>query len=254
MAVVEQDSLQDRLGKLKQCEHELLTEMKALRTHHDRTRLSSVFLEVSFSLRARTAADCAETLSVFPSPICPQYKSTVRDVAVTENTLWTVDRQLQLFERSDLDALIIGTLQSSTAALNGLSKNLPGVENVDELTETLQNRMQEVNEMTETVAGALQRGLDDDYSNIETELDAFLDDELRSATDTESVLDASSDPPRAQATPVRAVPATKHEHEHERQAQQEAQEAQEPQHEQAQARLHEERELTQPLLELAVGE
>eukprot|EP00961_Rhodomonas_salina_P293266 3933610-Rhodomonas_salina.4 len=150
-----QDSLQDRLGKLQQRHVELSTEMKTLKNCRDRTKLRRMFLE---------------------------YKSITKDIGVTENTLWLVDRQLQLFERSTLDSLVIDTLHSSCSALNGIALEVPGVQTVEELTDTLQNRMQEINDVNDSMSVALQRGLDDDLSTLEKDLNDFL--ELDDAPDS----------------------------------------------------------------------
>ncbi len=146
-----QDSLTERLSKLKQQEGEIRETMLANRMSRDRTKLRRLLL---------------------------QRNSILKDIQVTEATLCTVDRQISLFERSNLDSIIIDTLQSSSAALSNMRSELPGIDRVEDITETLQNRMQEVNEITETVASALQRGLDEDYSTLDKDLDDFFAEEL----------------------------------------------------------------------------
>eukprot|EP00961_Rhodomonas_salina_P305257 3941918-Rhodomonas_salina.1 len=58
-----------------------------------------------------------------------------------------------------------------------MQQDIPTVDEVERLTTTLQDRMQEVSEINDCVSGALQRGLDDDFGNLEEELDAFLKEE-----------------------------------------------------------------------------
>eukprot|EP00961_Rhodomonas_salina_P064141 862360-Rhodomonas_salina.5 len=128
-----QENLLERLERLQNREAELEADVKKNRQTRDKSKLRRLFIE---------------------------YKSVKRDVAVTENTLWTVERQLQLFERSDLDNLIITTLQSSCVALRDVSSETNIAREVEDLTETLQNRMQEVNEVNETVSQALYKGLE----------------------------------------------------------------------------------------------
>jgi hypothetical protein len=59
-----QDSLQDRLSKLRDRESELTKELLALRNSRDRSKLRRVWME---------------------------RRSIVRDTKVTENTLWTIE-------------------------------------------------------------------------------------------------------------------------------------------------------------------
>eukprot|EP00961_Rhodomonas_salina_P174715 2356614-Rhodomonas_salina.9 len=133
-----QENLLERLERLQNREAELEADVKRNRQTRDKSKLRRLFIE---------------------------YKSVKRDVAVTENTLWTVERQLQLFERSDLDNLIITTLQSSCVALRDVSSETNIAREVEDLTETLQHRMQEVNEVNETVSQALYKGLEVSNSN-----------------------------------------------------------------------------------------
>lgn len=102
--------------------------------------------------------------------------------------LWsrTIERQLALFERSDLDALVVNSLKASTQALQELAEKVRAVsvafcvflwgciicvyvyawqggysiQNVEDVTSALEDRMREAHEMTETVGNALQSGLE----------------------------------------------------------------------------------------------
>ncbi len=155
-----QDTLQERLGKLNQRQADLKIDLLKMKNSRDRSRQKRMFIE---------------------------YKSISRDIQVTENTLWTIDRQLNLLERSDLDSFIIETLQSTNVALGDLSKDATSLNNIEEITETLQNRMQDANEITELVSGALDKGLssfDNDLDVLEKELDDFLNEREVSATVT----------------------------------------------------------------------
>jgi hypothetical protein len=157
---VAQDTLQERLGKLNQRQADLKIDLLKMKNSRDRSRQKRMFIE---------------------------YKSISRDIQVTENTLWTIDRQLNLLERSDLDSFIIETLQSTNVALGDLSKDATSLNNIEEITETLQNRMQDANEITELVSGALDKGLssfDNDLDVLEKELDDFLNEREVSATVT----------------------------------------------------------------------
>lgn len=142
-----QDNLQDRLGKLQLRHRELQEEMKAQKTSRDRTKLKRMFLE---------------------------YKSIAKDMQVTENTLWMVDRQIALLDRTELDTIVIDTLRSSVNVLNQVQSEDLSLDTVETLTETLQNRMGEIKEMNDSVSSALERGLESDLHNIEEELDDFL--------------------------------------------------------------------------------
>eukprot|EP00961_Rhodomonas_salina_P081545 1096571-Rhodomonas_salina.1 len=143
-----QDNLQDRLGKLHTSEHELRSELFQLRNRKDRSRLRRVWLE---------------------------RQSIVRDIKVTENTLWTIERQIALFERSDLDALIINSLKASNLALQDIAERGGySVGHVEEVTDALVQRMQEAHDITENVSGVLQTGLDQDMDGLEQELEQFL--------------------------------------------------------------------------------
>jgi len=155
-----QDNLQDRLEKLRQRETELKDELMQLRNKRDRSKLRRVWME---------------------------RQSIVRDVKITENTLWTIERQIALFERSDLDTLIINSMRASNAALQDLAeKSGYSINNVEDITETLQQRMQEANEITESVSSVLQTGIDQDMECLEKELEMFLNGD-------DSVLDTQVD-------------------------------------------------------------
>jgi hypothetical protein len=150
-----QDDLQDRLQRMRARLEELRVELRLLKTNRDKAKLRRKFLE---------------------------FKSIEKDIAVTENTLFTIDRQIELFERSKLDGLIIDTLRKSSSALQELKGSIPELANVEDVTDTLANRMSEVNDITQTLSTALSKGLDDDFSTLEDELEEFL----REDTDVES--------------------------------------------------------------------
>jgi hypothetical protein len=141
--------LHDRLEKLRVRERELCAELVQQKNRRDRAKLRRLWME-------RT--------------------SVLRDVKVTENTLWTIERQLVLFERSDLDALVINSLKASTHALQEMaSRGGYSAVDAEEITEALQQRMQEANELTDSVASVLQVGVDQDMDALDKDLQAFLD-------------------------------------------------------------------------------
>jgi hypothetical protein len=144
-----QDDLQDRLQRMRNRSLELRSELEILKTNRDKTRIRRKFLE---------------------------FKNNEKDIAITENTLFTVDRQIELFERSKLDGIIIDTLRKSSTALKELKGSIPELSNVEDVTETLANRMSDVNEITQTLSTALSKGLEDDFSTLEDELEEFLRD------------------------------------------------------------------------------
>jgi hypothetical protein len=142
-----QDDLQDRLQKMRSRSRELRDELKTLKTNRDKTKIRRKFLE---------------------------FKSVEKDIGVTENTLFTIDRQIELFERSKLDGLIIDTLKKSSTALQELKGSIPELAHVENVTEMLANRMSDVDDITQTLSTALSRGLEDDFSTLEDELNEFL--------------------------------------------------------------------------------
>eukprot|EP00961_Rhodomonas_salina_P143533 1931577-Rhodomonas_salina.6 len=144
------DHLVDRLGELQEKEKAVSTELHLLKNKRDRTKLRRLFIE---------------------------RRDLHRDIAVTENTVFTVEKQLHLLSRRGLDNMVVGALHNSVSVLNNMQQDIPTVDEVERLTTTLQDRMQEVSEINDCVSGALQRGLDEDFGNLEEELDAFLKEE-----------------------------------------------------------------------------
>lgn len=141
------DQLQERLTGLQQRQTELRSELSSLRGTRQTAKLRRTFME---------------------------YKSVSQDAKVTETTLWTVERQLQLLSRTELDSVVIQTLKSSNSLLQDVSKYGDMASTVEELTETLQTRMQEINEMNEAVATSIERTGGSDLGELEQELEDFF--------------------------------------------------------------------------------
>lgn len=129
-----QETLESRLSDLREKQRECEKQMREKRMSKENTLLRRLIME---------------------------YKAIKRDILVTENTLFICDRQIGLIERNELDTLVVETLKSSSNALSELNTDPNMLQTVEEITEQLQNRMSEMDEINETMGSALNRGVEE---------------------------------------------------------------------------------------------